>query len=168
MIWQNAPSYEVFYSPGSKGTTGPKHDYVRAPSFTAKPRFWKIIFKPVTTFVYFHLGIWEFFSSALLCKFINVILHVITRWKRGLVVKQQILVKFAWGSHSSEDSRTLIGYLGEVIGVELRLLKARLYVILDRSEDNSNEMGFSEKKTNKTKQNNNIPTMDMIFFLFFF
>jgi len=36
-------------------------------------------------------------------------------------------------SHSSENYRTLIGYLGEVFSVELPLLKARLCVILRHS-----------------------------------
>ena len=50
----------------------------------------------------------------------------------------QLLVE----SHSLENSRTLIGYLGEVFSVDLRLLKARLCVIFH----------FSDNKTTSEKQ----------------
>ena len=46
-------------------------------------------------------------------------------------------------SHSSENSPTLFGYLGEVFSVEFRLLKVRLPVILRR---------WSSKKTTTQKQ----------------
>jgi len=48
-------------------------------------------------------------------------------WKRS--GKETLITE----SHNSENSRTLIGYLGEVFSVELRLLKARFCVKLHHS-----------------------------------
>ena len=63
------------------------HSYIEVQNFTTKPRFCKIVFQRASK--YFYLSHVEFFWFSLLWEFPDVILFGITRWKRGLVIKQE-------------------------------------------------------------------------------
>ena len=70
----------------------------------------------INSFRYFTYSIIKLLSGAIKAKI------TFTQFCPSTLVVQSYLAE----SHSSENSRTLIGYQGEVFSVELRLLKARL------------------------------------------
>jgi len=88
------------------------HAYVRVQTFTTKHRSLKVVSQRVRIFKYLT---WEFVWIVFPWEFTDVILHGITRLKRGLVVKKKLVLLLTHKAHYAIASLSRLLLTGEQV-----------------------------------------------------